>query len=61
MPRNNCFGLITIQTDDNTLSFIHSDYLYSASSSPLLLRGATDTARVLCRNFSPKRHRQLWV
>ena len=31
-------------------SFIHSDYFYSTSSSPLL-RGAPDTAR-------PKRHRQ---
>ena len=41
--------------------FIHSDHFYSASSSPLLLRGAPDTARILCRNFAPKRHRQLWV
>ena len=40
-------------------SFIHSGYFYSASSSPLLLRGAPDTARILCRNFTPKRHRQL--
>ena len=40
-------------------SFIHSDYFYSASSSPLLLRGAPDTARILCRSFTPKRHRQL--
>ena len=40
-------------------SFIHSGYLYSASSSPLLLRGAPYTARTLCRNFTPKRHRQL--
>ena len=42
-------------------SLIHSGYFYSASSSPLLLRGALDTARILCRNFTPKRHRQLWV
>ena len=41
--------------------FIHSGYFYSASSSPLLLRGALDTARILCRNFTPKRHRQLWA
>src|SRR6218665_3262601 len=40
-------------------SFIHSFYFYSAPSSPLLLRGAPDTARILCRNFTPKRHRQL--
>ena len=42
-------------------SFIHSDYFYSASSSPLLLRGAPDTARTLCLSFTPKRHRQLRV
>src|SRR6218665_2247552 len=34
---------------------------YIASSSPLLLRGAPDTARILCRSFTPKRHRQLQV
>src|SRR6218665_561618 len=45
----------------SSLSFIHSGYFYSASSSPLLLRGAPDTARipVLCQSFMPKRHRQL--
>ena len=42
-------------------SFIHSGYFHSASSSPLLLRGAPDTARILCRSFTPKRHRQLRV
>ena len=44
-------------------SFIHSGYVYSASSSPLglLLRGVPDTARILCRNFTPKRQRKLWV
>src|SRR6218665_1421126 len=42
-------------------SFIHSGCFYSASSSPLLLRGASDTARILCRSFTPKRHRQLRV
>ena len=43
--------------------FIHSfiDHFYSASSSPLLLRSAPDTARMLCRSFTPKRPRQLWV
>ena len=40
---------------------MHSGYLYSASSSPLLLSVAPDTARILCRNFKPKRLRQLWV
>src|SRR6218665_1874459 len=42
-------------------SFIHSGHFYSASSSPLLLRSAADTARILCRSFTPKRHRQLRV
>src|SRR6218665_1717181 len=32
-------------------SYIHSGYFYSAYSSPLLLRGAPDTARILCRDF----------
>ena len=40
---------------------IHSDHFYSASSSPLLLRSAPDTARILCRSFASKRHRQLQV
>ena len=31
------------------------------SSSPLLLRSAPYTARILCRNSTSKRHRQLWV
>jgi len=41
--------------------FIHSDHFYSASSGSLLLRSAPDTAWILCRNFTSKRHRQLWV
>jgi len=36
-------------------------WCYSASSSPLLLRSAPDTAQILCRSFTPKRHRQMWV
>src|SRR6218665_862751 len=39
--------------------FIHSFYFYSTSSSPQLLRGAPDRARILCQSFTPKRHRQL--
>src|SRR6218665_824328 len=35
-------------------SFIHSDHFYSASSSPLPLRSAPDTAWILCRSFTPK-------
>jgi len=51
-------GVATLNLQD---LFIHSDYFYNASSSPLLLRSAPDTARILCRNFTPKSHRQLWV
>src|SRR6218665_1798465 len=51
----NSFKCVTL--DHN--SFIHSGYFNSASSSPLLLRGAPDTT--LCRSFTPKRHRQLRV
>ena len=42
-------------------SFIYSGYFYSTSSSPLLPRGARDTAWILCPSFNPKRHRQLRV
>src|SRR6218665_1269437 len=42
-------------------SFIYSGYFYSASSSPLLLRGAPHTAWIPHRSFTPKRHRQLRV
>src|SRR6218665_3301926 len=41
--------------------FIHSDYFYSASLSPLLLRGSPDPAPILYRSFTPKQHRQLRV
>ena len=43
------------------ISCIHSGHFYSTSSSPLLLRSAPDTARILCQSFMPKRHRQLRV
>src|SRR6218665_41316 len=39
-------------------SFIHSGHFYSASSSPRLLRSASDTARKLCRSFTPKHQSQ---
>src|SRR6218665_306722 len=42
-------------------SFIYSSYFYIASSSQLILRGALDTAPILCCSFTPKRHRQLRV
>ena len=44
-------------------SFIHSGYsasiVYSASSSPLILKVTPDTARILCKSLTPKRHSQL--
>ena len=39
--------------------FIHSGHFYSASSSPILLRGAPDTARILCWSLMPKCNRQV--
>src|SRR6218665_2459407 len=37
-------------------------FIQAISTAPLLLlRGAPDTALILCRNFTPKRHRQLRV
>ena len=45
----------------HSFSFIHSDHFYSASSSPLLLRGAPGIAQILCRSFTPKCHMQLQV
>jgi len=42
-------------------SLIHSSYFYSVSSSSLLLRDDPDIIRILCRSFTPKRHRQLRV
>ena len=38
---------------------VNTGNLYSKSSSPLLLRGFPDTARILCWSFTPKRHGQL--
>src|SRR6218665_2894493 len=43
------------------ISFIHSDYFYSAPPSLPLLKAAPDTARILCWSFNPKRQRQLRV
>src|SRR6218665_3212028 len=39
----------------------YSAYFYSTSSSPLLLRGAPNTARILCRSLTLKCRRQLRV
>jgi len=42
--------------DSRKQIFIYLDYFYSASTSPLLLRGAPDTAR---QSSMPRRHRHL--
>ena len=62
----NCYchhsgSIIIIFIIDIIHSFIYSGYFYSSFTSPLLLRGAPDTARILCRSFTPKRHMQLRV
>jgi len=45
------------------MKLIHSfiQTIYIAPLQVLLLRSAPDTARTLCRSFTPKRHRQLWI
>src|SRR6218665_1792246 len=49
-------------TEELVLLFIHSFRpFYSASSWPLLLRSAPDTAQIMCRSFTPRRHRKLLV
>src|SRR6218665_3059512 len=55
------YGTVLLNIKTHICQVIHSFSFYSASSSPLLLGGTPDTARidVLCRNFTPKRHRQL--
>ena len=51
-----------IQKDSTTnKDTIHSSYFHNDSSSPILLRSASDTERILCRSFTPKLHRQLRV
>jgi len=50
-----------LTTISSVHSFIHSGHFYSASWSPLLLRSAPDTERILCWSFMPKRQGQLWV
>ena len=50
------------QTPHPSHSFSQANsIIYSASSSPLLLRGTPNTALILCQRFTPKRHRQLQV
>ena len=55
---SSCFATLLMEVCS---TFIHSGYFYIASSSPLLLRGSPDTARILCRSFTLKHHRQLRV
>src|SRR6218665_3814474 len=54
----NMFHSVALAVNICRTFIVHSGYFYSASSSLLLLRGA---ARILCRSFTPKRHRQLRV
>src|SRR6218665_3469598 len=42
-------------------SFIHSGHFYSATSSPLLLRGAPDYSTDTVSEFHAEAHRQLQV
>src|SRR6218665_1466641 len=57
--RNICKKATCNRINITLYSFIHSGYFCSAASNPLLLRGAPDTAQILCRSFAPKHHRQL--
>jgi len=47
--------------DKQLFTSFHSGNFYCASSSALLITSALDTARILCRSFTPKHHRQLRV
>ena len=58
-PSVDLHACITSRQNIYIYIFIHSGYFYSASSRPLLLRGASDTARILCRSFTLKCYRQL--
>ena len=68
-PNNNHSSVIIIKINNTSNnSFTHSFRQFyrdhssvTRPSSSLILRGAPDTARILCRSFTPKRHRQLWV
>ena len=50
---------IYIYTYMYVYSFIHSVHFYSASSSPLLLRGAPDYSTDTVSEFHAEAHRQL--
>ena len=42
-------------------AFIHSGHFYSASSSATTQKRSRHNTDILCRSFTPKRHRQLRV
>src|SRR6218665_3320890 len=48
-----------LRYDEYTDRFIHSGHFYSASSSPLLLRGAPDYGTDTVSEFYAEAHRQL--
>ena len=54
-------GSLLIRILTQMIHVFHSSYFYSASSSPLLLRSAPNTAQILCWSFMPKSHKQLRV
>src|SRR6218665_3800778 len=62
-PPSPCHKLshLLVPTPPSSVTYFIDGPFYSVSSSPLLLRGAPETARILCRSFTPKRHRQLQV
>ena len=58
---NNQPNILCLKNPIYFICFIYSGYFYSTFSSPQLLGFAPDTARILCRSFTPKRDRQLRV
>ena len=59
LPVTDCTKTIQLKKLTFSHSFIHSGHFYSASSSPLLLRGAPDYSTDTVSKFHTKAHRQL--
>src|SRR6218665_546330 len=55
------WSVVNWSPERSDAGFIYSGHFYSASSRPLLVRSALDTARILFRSVTPERHRQLCV
>src|SRR6218665_831472 len=60
-PPSPCHKLshLLVPTPPSSVTYFIDGPFYSESSSPLLLRVAPETARILCRSFTSKCHRQL--